>query len=178
MKRILPIFCALLAGCALAAADLLSGAKAVGEAGRAEIKTVVGKPALVMTGSTADLKGATNRYLTARIDLPQGVDLKGKSISFKITGSTSGASPVGLYFRAFEKNAGRKPLWSFKRWGMRLSDRPQTFLLTAGRELYSLPHSGHFIIRSFLAPIKSIIDKLVTETKTVVPLKASPDIIL
>ena len=134
MKRILPVFCTLLAGCALAAADLLSGAKVVGEAGRAEIKTVDGKPALVMTGSTATLKGATNRYLTARIDLPQGVDLKGKSISFKITGSTSGASPVGLYFRAFEKNAGRKPLWSFKRWGMRLSDRPQTFLLTSGRE--------------------------------------------
>ena len=133
MKRILPVFCALLVGCALAAADLLSGAKVVGEAGNAELKTVNGKPALVMTGSTANLKGATNRYLTARIQLPRGVSLKGKSVSFKVTGSTSGQGALGLYFRAFERPADRKPVWSYKKWGMRLSDRPQSIQLTAGR---------------------------------------------
>ena len=131
MKRLLTLWCALLAGCALAAADLLSGAKVFAEAGQAEIRTVNGKNVLVLSGDTAQLRGRTNRYITARIQFAKPVNFKGKTVSFNATGTSTTDQPLGIYFRAYEKVTA-KPVWSFKAWGQHFSAQPREFLLAAG----------------------------------------------
>ena len=117
------LFCAL----SLTAADLLTGAQVKAEGGNVSLTNGV----LKIYGRTPAGKRTSNYYMTACVTLPKPVDLKGKALTFKVTGSGTNTKGTGMFVRSYA-NVNTKttqPQWSFVGWDFRFSSKPRTFVL-------------------------------------------------
>ena len=126
MKRFWSLTAVLLCGLSLTAADLLTGARVKSEGGDVKLSNGV----LTISGRTPD-NLTRNYYLTAHITLPQAVNLKGKAITFKVTGSGVTQKGTGMFFRTYADAAKKslEPQWSFVGWQFKFTDKPRTFIV-------------------------------------------------
>ena len=124
---LLVLFCAL----ALSATDLLNHATVRAEDSVAAIKNIGGKNVLTISGKTKTFPTPRNQYFTAHIRLAQPVDLKGKAISFRVSGSGNFTDNIGIFFRTYTQPTKKslQAMWSFVGWNFKLSNKSRNFIL-------------------------------------------------
>ncbi|MGE4563555.1 MAG: FG-GAP-like repeat-containing protein [Victivallaceae bacterium] len=136
MKRVFSVILGAGLALGLQAANLLDGvtsADLIQETGRAEVVTVNGKPALKLSGHTAELKGDTNRYVNFKLKLKSPLSLENRSLAVTVSSPLTPPGS-GLYIRAYNAGDAARPVWSFQRWNNEVvTTAPRTYTVTGGQ---------------------------------------------